>query len=82
MKFYIETPGPLQELELGRWITVNGEPRRVTSMATCEATEDDPDLGVMAGDIVTTVTFHVMSAVGSAVSEAESGGDERIRTAE
>ena len=46
--FYIEieTPGPLQELAVGKWVTVNGERR----------------LGVEVGDMVTTVSFSVEEA--------------------
>lgn len=62
--FYIEieTPGPLQELAVGKWVTVNGERRHILSMSTYEAIEEDQDLGVEVGDMVTTVSFSVEEA--------------------
>lgn len=62
--FYIEieTSGPLQELAVGKWVTVNGERRRILSMSTYEAIEEDQDLGVEVGDMVTTVSFSVEEA--------------------
>lgn len=48
----------LQEIVVGQMIELpDGIKRRVAAVTIAEATEDDPELGVEAGDMVTTIEF-------------------------
>ena len=47
----------LQEIEVGGTLEVNGRRMRVLSVSIEPAAEDDPDMGVWAGDPVTTISL-------------------------
>ena len=49
------SPDGLQELQVGETITVRGEQRRIIAITIEEATEDDEELGLHIGDLVTTL---------------------------
>lgn len=53
--YYVRPEGGLDEIRVGEPLTINGQTRRVMAVTLHEAPEDDPALGVEAGDLVTTL---------------------------
>ena len=57
-EFYYRPPdGPLERMTPSDTVTINGQPRRVSSVGVKQADEDDPELDVKAGDLMYIVEF-------------------------
>ena len=48
---------PWDDLHLGQLVTIKGREYRITRAITERAPEDDPEMGILAGDPVTTFEF-------------------------